>query len=170
MSKRLANFFQKTQQSLKNRKKIRASEAAADLRVLILNSGKTFKDIAILTGVTAPALSKKLGGEANLTLESIDKIADVLGYDFDIVFRLKGEPHAVQPWQTQEKTQSALNLASELLDRAKAIYAEQVAMKHTWAEISRHQFRRGRLPSIPTNTLTFAANDDVRMDSLVVNL
>ena len=97
MSKRLASYLSQSKSQPGHSRKVHQAEVAADLRVLIAASGKTFKEVADVIGISAAALSKKLGGETNLTLDSIVDISGAIEADFDIVFRPKSAHRARQP-------------------------------------------------------------------------
>lgn len=168
MNKRLAHFFEVSRSRPDYMKKAHQAEIAADLRVLISNSGKSYKDVAQAAGISAPALSKKLGGDSNLTLDSILAIATAVGADFDVVFRAKDAPRALQPWETDARAGGILELAEIMLDQIKVMHAEKEAMKKTWDERIRVMFKGGRYrqqhPAMRMET--FSANDDCPVAAL----
>lgn len=59
------------------------SRAVLRLAAAMEQSGKTQKDVAEELGVTAARVSQMMNGDANLTIKSIARIADVLGHRFD---------------------------------------------------------------------------------------
>jgi len=128
--------------------------------VLIAASGKTFKEVADVIGISAAALSKKLGGETNLTLDSIVDISGAIEADFDIVFRPKSAHRTRQPWEAKATIDAITTLYSEI----KVMHAHVAALNRTTADIARAQFRKGVASKIPT-TVTYSsfrcANDGV---------
>lgn len=147
MNERLARFFQKAKQDPNYKKKAHQAEISADLRILIAHSGKSFKEVAALAHISPPALSQKLGGDSNLTLDSILAIAQAVGADFDVVFRAENAPRAAQPWEEATTVRNELALARQLLDKSTSIYneanhhlIEAQAMKATAEAINRRQF------------------------------
>jgi len=162
MNKRLARFFEQSRNRPDYMKKAHQAEIAADLRLLIANSGKSYKEVAQAAGISAPALSKKLGGDSNLTLDSILAIAMAVDADFDVVFRARNAPRAMQPWEIEAKTEDMLELSEILLNRIKVIHAEKEAMKQTWEQRMRTLFKGSpyRQPRPAMHMETFCANDD----------
>lgn len=162
MNKRLARFFEQSRNRPDYMKKAHQAEIAADLRLLIANSGKSYKEVAQAAGISAPALSKKLGGDSNLTLDSILAIAMAVDADFDVVFRARNAPRAMQPWEAEAKAGDILELAESMLDRIKVIHAEKEAMKQTWEQRMRALFNASHqtkhAPRIAMETI--CANDD----------
>lgn len=49
-------------------------------------------DLAIALGVTPANVSQLLNKHSNLTLKTIERIADALGYEAEVVFKKVGEP------------------------------------------------------------------------------
>lgn len=132
----------------------------------------SYKKVAEVAGISAPALSKKLGGESNLTLDSIFSIAQAVRADFDIVFRPEGAPHAHQSWDSQDcELDSALDLALLLLDRSKHIHAEAVAIRETWASLNRSSFKKAAEFAKASKyvTSTVCANDEATDEPLLAN-
>ncbi|MFH1493769.1 MAG: helix-turn-helix transcriptional regulator [Pseudomonadota bacterium] len=143
MSERLASFFQRAKQSPKYKSKMRQAEVSADLRLLIAESGKNFKDISTAIGISQAALSKKLGGEANLTLDSISAIAEAVGADFDIVFRHKEATRALQMWESAAITVGMLEKASALLEEVAQMHTRIQARDRTSTDLLRARYRQG---------------------------
>ncbi len=142
MSKRLANFFQKAKESPKYKSKMRQAEVSADLRLLIAESGKKYKDVATVIGITPAALSKKLGGETNLTLDSISAIAEAVGADYDILFRPKDAKRALQMWDRAAEADGILEKAGSLLEEILAMHTKVQAQEKTSADLLRLQYRQ----------------------------
>lgn len=171
MNERLASIFQKAKQSPKYKRKAHQAEVSADLRVLIALSGKNFKEVAAAIGISQAALSKKLGGETNLTLDSISDIAEAVEADFDIVFRPKGAQRALQTWERNVETRGMLEKASALLEEVQTLHIKIQAREKTSADLLRAQYRypQGimsgyRMETVPTNDEDYsrliAANGD----------
>jgi transcriptional regulator with XRE-family HTH domain len=70
-------------------------------------------------GISPAALSKKLGGETNLTLDSISNIADVVGATFDVVFRPKNAPRAKQTWESAGSPKCGAGQASGIVEEVR---------------------------------------------------
>lgn len=79
----------------------RRMDVAADLGIAIAESQQTRKEVAERAEMKPALLSRQLSGEVNLTLDSIGRICDAIGYDFDVILRKAIEPAARQPWERQ---------------------------------------------------------------------
>lgn len=158
MNQRLARFFQQSRSRPDYEQKTLQAEVSADLRILITQSGKSFKEIAGVIGISPAALSKKLGGEANLTLDSILRIARATGSDVEILFRPQGALRAMQPWQTLVQARTILENADALYQEIKTTRKKIQAMQETAEMISREAFRRQDLGNFKFPTPP-AAND-----------
>jgi len=91
------------------RAKRRKAAVAAHLAIVVAKSDWTRAKVAQAANISAAQLSKQLSGSVNLTLDSISKFCDAVGWDFDVVFRPSGQPEAIQPWQ-----QAPINRATVL--------------------------------------------------------
>lgn len=159
MNQRLARFFEQSENRPDYRQKVLQAEVSADLRILIAQSGKNFKEIASAIGISPAALSKKLGGKVNLTLDSIMAIAQAAGADVDIIFRPQGTLRALQHWQTLEQARTILKDADALFQEVKMTSKRIQAMHETAEMISREAFRRQEIGSFRFTSYP-AANDE----------
>jgi transcriptional regulator with XRE-family HTH domain len=87
---------------LKSRAEERRQRVATDLAILISKAGFKRKEIAQKLEITEAALSIRLNGTTNLTLDSIGGICDAAGFDFDVHFRRPGEAPAASFWELEE--------------------------------------------------------------------
>lgn len=74
---------------------------AADLTILVAESGISRSDLAKKLGWSRARVSQVLSGQGNLTIETIHAVANAVGAAFDVAFRKPGEPAARQPWEKQ---------------------------------------------------------------------
>lgn len=74
---------------------------AADLTILVAESGISRSNLAKKLGWSRARVSQVLSGESNLTIETIYAVAKAAGAAFDVVFRKPDEPAAAQPWERQ---------------------------------------------------------------------
>ena len=118
MSERLKSFFRKARENPEYRKKARMAAVSADLRILIAEKGLRHQEVAQAIGMSPAGLSRQLSGSANLTLESIGKICDALGKEFDIVFRNADDQRALQAWERRSYSTDVLRLRNEALGQA----------------------------------------------------
>lgn len=72
---------------------------AADLTILVAESGVSRSNLAKKLGWSRARVSQVLSGEGNLTIETIHAVADAVGAGFDVVFRKTGESAAKQSWE-----------------------------------------------------------------------
>lgn len=142
MSKRMAAFLQKAQQDPKYRSKKHLAKCAADLRLLIVNSGQSFKDVADKLRVSPASLSKKLNGNTNLTLDSIVAITGAVNSEFDIIFRAQNSSRAYQPWEQMIEVNNIVSKAEDLVFRAEQNLKKSEAMKETLEVMARQAFNR----------------------------
>lgn len=63
------------------------AKVAGRLTGLLAQVGLSAANLARRTGVSAPQISKQLAGDANLTLDSLHKLASAAGAEVDITFR-----------------------------------------------------------------------------------
>jgi transcriptional regulator with XRE-family HTH domain len=95
-------FANRTQQLLKDsyfRSEKRRIKTGLDLAVAVAESKLTRQDVADRAGMKLSLLSRQLSGDVNLTLDSIGRICEAIGYEFDMVLRRATEREARQPWQ-----------------------------------------------------------------------
>lgn len=91
----------------------RRNKVAIDLSIAVADSGRTRQAVADKAGIKLSQLSRQLSGDTNLTLDSIGKICDAIGYDFDIVLRRQGTKSALQPWQQPLSRENVFQLFSK---------------------------------------------------------
>ena len=81
---------------------------AADLAILVAESGISRSDLAKKLGWTRARVSQVLSGEGNLTIETMHAVAKAAGSSFDVVFRKPAAARAMQPWQQRQAVQSEM--------------------------------------------------------------
>lgn len=81
------------------RAKRRRQTVAGAMAVMVAQSGATRTRVAERACMKASQLSRQLSGDINLTIDSIGKICEAVGWDFDVVFRLAHAARAKQPWE-----------------------------------------------------------------------
>lgn len=138
---RLNKLFERTKESPEYRRKAARAAVTADLRILIAHAEKSQKDVAELIGISPAALSAKLSGEKNLTLDSIVDIAAATGAEVDLVFRPAGSKRAFQMWEAHAKADNVLDQAITILTMVEELKVEQQAMQATLNSMSRMAFR-----------------------------
>lgn len=72
---------------------------AADLTILVAESGISRSDLAKKLGWSRARVSQVLSGESNLTIETIYAVAKAVGVAFDVVFRKPASARATQMWE-----------------------------------------------------------------------
>jgi DNA-binding phage protein len=87
---RFANRLKKLLKSAVYITESRRNKLAINLSIAVAESGRTRQAIADQAGIKLSQLSRQLSGDTNLTLDSIGKICDAIGYDFDVVLRRQG--------------------------------------------------------------------------------
>lgn len=108
-------FANRLKQLLKNaafKAEARRNKVAIDLSIAVAESGRTRQAVADQAGIKISQLSRQLSGDTNLTLDSIGKICDAIGYDFDVVLRKQDAKPALQPWQQPLSRENVLRLVS----------------------------------------------------------
>jgi len=78
---------------------------AADLAILVAESGISRSDLAKKLGWTRARVSQVLSGQGNLTIETMHAVAKAVGLSFDVVFRKPDAARALQPWQQKATLQ-----------------------------------------------------------------
>lgn len=109
-------FANRLKQLLKNaafKAEARRNKVAIDLSIAVADSGRTRQAVADKAGIKLSQLSRQLSGDTNLTLDSIGKICDAIGYDFDVVLRKQGTKSALQPWQQPLSRENVFQLFSK---------------------------------------------------------
>ena len=82
---------------------------AADLAILVAESGISRSDLAKKLGWTRARVSQVLSGQGNLTIETMHAVAKAAGSSFDVVFRKPATARALQPWQQNAALQLQMN-------------------------------------------------------------
>lgn len=77
---------------------IQKEVVAADLSMLLVHSDYSRTRLGTDLGYGKSRISRILSGDENLTLKTLTKVADTLGYTFDVVFYNKNYPKPKQPW------------------------------------------------------------------------
>jgi len=95
------------QESYEFRAEKRRIQAAACMSIAIAEKNLARAEVAKKAAMKTSLLSRQLSGEVNLTLDSIGKICEAAGFDFDIVLREPGSKQARQPWEGILYTSSA---------------------------------------------------------------
>lgn len=127
-AERIANARSVPAESINRRR----MTVATDLGIAIAESHYSRKDVAERAEMKAALLSRQLSGNVNLTIDSIGRICDAIGYDFDVVLRVASEAPTVQPWARQ-------------LDRAKVYRLMQIAQHREAKERAPAVWRSGFL-------------------------
>ncbi len=78
---------------------------AADLAILVAESGISRSELAKKLGWTRARVSQVLSGQGNLTIETMHAVAKAAGSSFDVVFRKPAATRALQPWQQRQAVQ-----------------------------------------------------------------
>lgn len=81
---------------------------AADLAILVAESGISRSDLAKKLGWTRARVSQVLSGESNLTIETIYALAKAAGFAFDVFFRKPASARAPQLWERSIAAKHAL--------------------------------------------------------------
>ena len=81
---------------------------AADLAILVAESGISRTNLAEKLGWTRARVSQVLSGQGNLTIETMHAVAKAAGSSFDVVFRKPAAARALQPWQQRQAVQSEM--------------------------------------------------------------
>jgi len=110
---RFANRMQGLLQSSSFRAESRRNKVAVDLSIAVAESQLTRQAVADKASMKLSQLSRQLSGDVNLTLDSISKICEAIGYDFDMVLRKAKEKAAQQPWQHRLDRTALVHLVNE---------------------------------------------------------
>ena len=71
---------------------LKTVDVAADLTLLLHESGMSREDLASKLTWSDDRLSQVLSGNETITVQTIAVVAGAMGYTFDLVFRKKGMP------------------------------------------------------------------------------
>lgn len=77
---------------------IQKEVVAADLSMLLVHANCSRSQLATDLGYTKSRISRILSGDENLTLKTLTKVADALGYTFDVIFYNENYDQPKQPW------------------------------------------------------------------------
>ncbi len=77
---------------------IQKEVVAADLSMLLVHANCSRSQLAKDLGYTKSRISRILSGDENLTLKTLTKVADALGYTFDVIFHNEKYDQPKQPW------------------------------------------------------------------------
>jgi transcriptional regulator with XRE-family HTH domain len=94
-------------ENVSHRANLRKEKVATDLAILIAKEGLRRKDVAKKLGISEAALSSRLKGDANLTLDTIGGICDAASVEFDLVFRKRGVSRNRSYWEQVEPSVAA---------------------------------------------------------------
>lgn len=98
------NFLAEIQRDPAHKLMRRRARVAGQLSALIATMELSHAKVAHKSGIKPSQLSRQLSGDANLTLDTISRICEAVGADFDLVFRKRGEAAPMQWWERQDKT------------------------------------------------------------------
>lgn len=110
---KFANRMHRLLQSPTFRAEARRNKVATDLSIALAESQMTRQAVADKAGIKLSQLSRQLSGDVNLTLDSIGKICEAMGYEFDMVLRKTKDKAALQPWQQRLNRASLVQLVNE---------------------------------------------------------
>jgi DNA-binding phage protein len=85
--------------------KKRRARVAAQLSALLATLNLSHSKVADKAHMKRSQLSRQLSGDANLTIDTIARICEAAGADFDVVFRMKAAPAAKQFWEVDDTAQ-----------------------------------------------------------------
>jgi transcriptional regulator with XRE-family HTH domain len=115
---RFANRMHRLLQSASFRAESRRNKVAVDLSIAVAESQLTRQAVADKAGMKLSQLSRQLSGDVNLTLDSIGKICEAVGYDFDLVLRKTKDKAALQPWQYRLDRTALVHMVNEPVHQA----------------------------------------------------
>ena len=95
---------------------IQKEVVAADLSMLLVHSDYSRTRLGADLGYGKSRISRILSGDENLTLKTLTKVADALGYTFDVVFYNKNYPKPKQPWNI-DRDNKKLNISNKVSAR-----------------------------------------------------
>lgn len=112
------------------RARARRITVISHLAVLVAESGQSRAKVAEKASMKPAQLSRMLGDDANLTLDSISRICEATGYDFDVVFRRATQLAALQPWQQRINRASVLEMVRQRSHAAQALSTRELLRGH----------------------------------------
>lgn len=95
---------------------IQMEVVAADLSMLLVHANCSRSQLATNLGCKKSRISRILSGDENLTLKTLTKVADALGYTFDVIFHNKNYDRPKQPWHIDRLNNSVPALEIHLDD------------------------------------------------------
>lgn len=101
-------------ESVTHRANLRKEKVATDLAILIANAGLRRKDVAAKLNITEAALSSRLKGNANLSLDTIGSICDVACVEFDVVFRKRDVPRNLNYWEIHDASPASTVIKQDM--------------------------------------------------------
>lgn len=150
------NFLAQAQRDPMQRLLRRRAKVAGQLSALIATLGISHAKVAAKAGMKPPQLSKQLSGDTNLTLDSIGRICEAVGADYDLVFRKQGEQSVGQWW---ERAQEIV-----LQDLAESLRSHGEDQRQMWSRyISSIYGLNGTSGQMFDPTETKAANDEPQL-------
>lgn len=87
---------------------IQKEVVAADLSMLLVHTNCSRSQLATDLGYTKSRISRILSGDENLTLKTLTKVADALGYTFDVIFYNEKYDQPKQPWHIDRLNKAVL--------------------------------------------------------------
>jgi DNA-binding phage protein len=138
------NFLADLQRDPTQKLMRRRARVAGQLSALIATLELSHVKVAQKSGIKPSQLSRQLSGDANLTLDTISRICEAVGADFDLVFRRRGEAAPVQWWERQDKAHSQPPLSST-----------QVAFNPEWEQFMKQFMKQQHNANQPS-----AGNDE----------
>ncbi|MBW8076522.1 MAG: hypothetical protein GJU76_00240 [Gallionella sp.] len=124
-----ANLISELHRDPAYRAALRRGRVASNLAVLVAGSGLSRSKVAERAKMKLPQLTRALGDEPNLTLDTISRICEAAGFDFDVVFRKVGERRALQPW---EQSQDLRSLTAKLIRRVGSSKSADPQSSYPW--------------------------------------
>lgn len=85
---------------------IQKEVVAADLSMLLVHANRSRSQLATDLGYTKSRISRILSGDENLTLKTLTKVAEALGYNFDVIFYNEKYDQPKQPWHIDRLNKS----------------------------------------------------------------
>lgn len=116
---KFANRMQRLLQNPGFRAESRRNKVAVDLSIAVAESQLTRQAVADKAGMKLSQLSRQLSGDVNLTLDSIGKICEATGYEFDMVLRKPKDKPALQPWQRRLNRTTLVKLVNDSFRQTK---------------------------------------------------
>jgi transcriptional regulator with XRE-family HTH domain len=155
---KILDLVKELRTDIKARADERRQRVASDLAILIAKAGLKRKDVAQRLEITEAALSIRLNGTTNLTLDSIGGICDATGYEFDVQFRRADEAPALSFWELEEALMPCVG------DRTPAAgIAKKEVHGEAWLEGMLNRNLTGVLGDLPNFKLPAAANERLTM-------